>query len=221
MDPIVVATTIKLATLTTLILFLLGVPVALWLSDGRNKSKLIVEAVLSLPLILPPTVLGYYLLVFLSPESTVGKYFEQVFQKRIPFSFEGILFASVIFGIPFMIQPMKAALDQLPSSLKEASYTLGKSKIRTAIAVLLPNIKSSLLSAIILTFVHATGEFGVVLMMGGNIPGETRVASIAIYDEVQAMNYHSANIYSIALLSASFFALLTVHYLNRKSSDLQ
>ena len=218
MDLSVVFLTLKLAGATTLILFLVGVPLSLWLSQNSGKASTITSVLVNLPLVLPPSVLGYYLLVSFSPAHSLGQLFEQLTGTRLVFSFYGMLVASVIFGLPFMIQPIKSALEQLPQSLADASYSLGKTRFQTARFVLLPNIRSSLLAAIALTFTHALGEFGVVLMIGGNIPGETRVASIAIYDEVQALNYSVANHYSALLLAASFVALLFANTLNRKKN---
>lgn len=220
MDLSVIITTLNLAVLTTSILFCIGVPLAHWLNESSNKFISIIDAIVSLPLVLPPSVLGYYLLVTFSPKNALGKILEKYFHTSFVFNFQGMLVASVIFGLPFMIQPLKSALANLPISLKEASYTLGKSKTKTLFYVLLPNIKPSLLAALILTFTHTLGEFGVILMIGGNIPGKTRVASIAIYDEVQAMNYKVANLYSISLLIISFLALVIVYRTNRKSKIL-
>lgn len=216
MDLSVIVTTINLATLTTLILFFVGIPLAYWLNESQRRFANFIEALVSLPLVLPPSVLGYYLLITFSPKNSIGKILEKYFHTSLVFNFEGMVVASVIFGLPFMIHPIRSALANLPKSLKEASYTLGKSKTKTLFYVLLPNIKPSLLAAIILTFTHTLGEFGVILMIGGNIPGKTRVASIAIYDEVQAMNYSVANLYSISLLIISFIALAIVYHSNRK-----
>lgn len=217
MDLSVISSTLNLAILTTIILIIIGVPLAFWLSDSQNKYISFFEAIVSLPLVLPPSVLGYYLLITLSPRNPIGEFLENYLNTRLVFTFEGMVFASVIFSLPFMVQPIKSAFVNLPPSLKEASYTLGKSKIQTLFYVLLPNIKPSLWAAIILTFTHTLGEFGVILMIGGNIPGKTRVASIAIYDEVQAMNYRAANLYSLSLLIISFIALAIVYRSNGKS----
>ena len=220
MDLSVIITTINLAVLTTSILFCIGIPVAYWLNESQNKFISFIDALISLPLVLPPSVLGYYLLITFSPSNGLGKILQKYFNASLVFNFEGMVFASVIFGLPFMIQPLKSALANLPTSLKEASYTLGKSKTKTLFYVLLPNIRPSILAAVILTFTHTLGEFGVILMIGGNIPGKTRVASIAIYDEVQAMNYKVANLYSVSLLIVSFVALTLVYRANRNSKVL-
>jgi molybdate transport system permease protein len=208
--------TLKLAISTTLILFIIGVPLAYFLNYSKFKIKPMVEAVVSLPLVLPPTVLGYYLLLAFSSESFIGNILVNHLGLRLNFTFEGILIGSVIYSLPFMVHPVQAGFQNLPASLKEASYTLGKSRITTLSKVLLPNIKSSLLSGAVLTFAHTLGEFGVILMIGGNIAGETRVASIAIYDEVESLNFGTANAYALILLFISFFILLTLFWFNKR-----
>jgi molybdate transport system permease protein len=169
-----------------------------------------------MPMVLPPSVIGYYMLVLYSPRNAFGGWLASVFNVRLAFSFEGVLIASVIFSLPFMIQPLHNGLRALPDSLREASYTLGKSKINTFFSVLLPNIKPSVITAVALTFAHSIGEFGVVLMVGGNMPGETRVASIAIYDEVQALNFKAANQYALILFLVSLALLTTIYSINKK-----
>ncbi len=196
----------KLALITTFILFLLSVPVAFFLSQSRSKFKPIIEAIFALPIVLPPTVLGFYLLVLLSKVNLV-------------FTFPGIVIASIIYSFPFMVAPIQSGIEGLNSSLIEASYTLGKSKIETLFRVILPNIKSSIITAIITTFAHTIGEFGVVLMVGGSIPNETKVASIAVYDYVENLEYHSANIYSFILLGFSFIVLLGVYLYRNKMEN--
>lgn len=207
--------TAKLAIATTGILFLLGLPVAYILAYTRYRIKVIFEALICMPMVLPPTVLGYYLLVAFSPQNGFGRFIEQYFDVRLAFSFEGILIASVIAGLPFMIQPLQSGLTSLPASFREASYTLGKSRIITFFRVLLPNIKPSIITGISLTFAHCVGEFGIVLMVGGNIPGQTRIASIAIYDEVQTLNYSVANKYSLILFVTSFVLLTIIYSINK------
>ena len=185
--------TLKLAGITTLLLLILGLPIAWWLSKGRSIFKTVIEAIITMPLVLPPSVLGFYLLLAFSPQHGVGKWLQDVFDVRFVFSFQGLVLASFIYSMPFMIGPIKSALQQLPASLAQASYTLGKTKHETFLRVLLPNIKPSLFTAMELTFAHTLGEFGVVLMIGGNIPNVTRVASIAVYDSVERMDYGAAN----------------------------
>ncbi|WP_321331954.1 molybdate ABC transporter permease subunit [uncultured Bacteroides sp.] len=209
-------TTGKLAFCTTLILFVIGLPVAYFLAYSRFKLKAVIEALISMPMVLPPTVLGFYILVAYSPQNWFGKMLEQWFDIRLAFSFNGVLIASIICSMPFMIQPLQNGLASLPVSLKEASYTLGKSSLVTFFRVLLPNIRGSVIIAIAMTFAHCVGEFGIVLMVGGNMPGATRVASIALYDEVQALNYKAANQYALILFLASFVVLTIIYSINKK-----
>ena len=212
--------TFKVALITTIILFFIGIPIALWISSTSSKLKPVIETIVSMPLVLPPSVIGFYLLIFLGPSSSIGGFVEEWFDMRLVLSFEGILIGSVLFSFPFMVHPIQAGLQSLPKSLIEASYTLGKSKLQTLMHVQLPNIKNSLLTGIVLCFAHTVGEFGVVLMIGGNIPGETRLASIAIYDEVEALNYDLANQYALTLFVISFSILLLVYIINRKFSGV-
>ena len=207
--------TLKLAGITTLLLLAVGLPVAWWLSKGRSFFKVILEAIITMPLVLPPSVLGFYLLMAFSPRHGVGQWLHDTFDIQFVFSFQGLVLASVIYSMPFMIGPIKSALQQLPASLAEASASLGKTKWQTFIYVLLPNIKPSLLTAMVLTFAHTLGEFGVVLMIGGNIPGVTRVASIAVYDSVEQMDYHTANAYSLILFSVTFVLVIAVFVFNK------
>lgn len=206
----------KLAGWTTIILFVIGFPIAYLLAYRRFPLKSVVEALISMPMVLPPTVLGFYMLVAYSPQNTLGRFWAEHFNIRLAFSFEGVLIASVLFSLPFMIQPLQNGLTAIPKSLREASYTLGKSKFSTFIRVLIPNMIPSIITAAAMTFAHCIGEFGVIIMVGGNIPGETRVASIAIYDEVQAMNYQTANQYSLVLFIVSLVILTLVYSINKK-----
>jgi molybdate transport system permease protein len=208
--------TFKLAAVTTLILAAIGIPFAWWLSTTHTRLKPALEALVSMPLVLPPSVLGFYLLLAFSPNNVFGKFIDQWFGVRLAFSFEGLVIASVIFSLPFMVHPIQTGFQNLPASLSEASYTLGKSRFVTLFRVLLPNIKPSLLAGTVLAFAHTIGEFGVVLMIGGNLPGETRVASIAIYDEVESLNYATANFYAMVLFAVCFSILLTVYVFNKK-----
>jgi molybdate transport system permease protein len=207
--------TLKLAGITTLLLLAVGLPVAWWLSKGRSVLKIILEAIITMPLVLPPSVLGFYLLLAFSPQHGIGKWLLQTFNIQFVFSFQGLVLASVIYSMPFMIGPIKSALQQLPVSLSQASYSLGKTKWQTFTKVLAPNIKPSLLTAIVLTFAHTLGEFGVVLMIGGNIPNVTRVASIAVYDSVEQMDYASANTYSLILFAITFILVIAVFIFNK------
>lgn len=214
LQPIILS--LELAATATVLLFFIAVPVAYWLAEKDFKLKPVVSAIISMPLVLPPTVLGFYLLVAFSPNYFFGGIIEKIFNIRLVFSFEGLVLASMIYSFPFMVNPVQSGLENLPLSLKEASYTLGKSKFHTLIEVLLPNIKPSLLTGIVLSFAHTIGEFGIVLMIGGNIPGKTRVASLAIYDQVESLNYHNANVYALTLFVITFLILLTVYIFNRR-----
>ncbi len=208
--------TFKLAFVATLFLLIVSIPLAYWLAYSKTKIKPVIETLVSMPLVLPPTVIGFYLLVAFSPSSTLGEWLDQWFRLQLVFSFEGLVFASVIYSLPFMVHPIQSGLSNLSPSLKEASYVLGKSRTQTLFKILLPNIKSSLLTGIVLAFAHTIGEFGVVLMIGGNIPDKTRVASIAIYDQVESLNYGAANTYSIILFALTFLILLMVYLVNGK-----
>ena len=211
-NPIIL--TFQLALVTTILLFFVSLPLAYWLATTRSRLKPLIEAVVSMPLVLPPTVLGFYLLLALSPQYAFGTFLQNYIGLKLIFSFEGLVLASMIYSLPFMVQPIQAGFSNLPPSLTEAAYTLGKSRLTTIRKVLLPNIRPSLLTGIVLAFAHTIGEFGVVLMIGGNIPNKTKVASIAIYDEVEALNYGAANTYSLFLLVVSFLILLTVYSIN-------
>ena len=207
--------TLKLAGITTIVLLLIGLPLAYWLSKGRSVFKIILEVLITMPLVLPPSVLGFYLLLAFSPQHGIGKWLQQTFDVQFVFSLQGLVLASVIYSMPFMIGPIKSALQQLPVSLSQASYTLGRTERQTFMHILLPNIRASVLTAIILTFAHTLGEFGVVLMIGGNIPGVTRVASIAVYDSVENMDYAAANNYAIILFAITFIMVMSVFIFNK------
>lgn len=211
-DPLIL--TFKLALVTTVLLLIVAIPLANWLAFGKSKLKPVIETLVSMPLVLPPTVLGFYFLLAFSPNNAFGEWLENWLGLRLVFSFSGLVLASMIYSLPFMVQPIRSGLASTPSSLRESSYLMGKSKRATLFKVLLPNIKPSLLSAIVLAFAHTVGEFGVVLMIGGNIPGKTKVASIAVYEEVEAMNYEAANFYSLILFAITFAILLFVYLIN-------
>lgn len=206
--------TFKLAFITTTILLVIAIPIAYWLAFTKSRIKPVLETLVSMPLVLPPTVLGFYLLVAFSPPFFLGHFLEEWFGLKLVFSFEGLVIASVFYSLPFMVNPIQSGLSNLSNTLSEASYVLGKSRITTLFKVLLPNIKPSLLTGLVLAFAHTIGEFGVVLMIGGNIPNKTRVASIAIYDEVESLNYASANRYSFILFLVTFLILLAVYLTN-------
>ncbi len=208
----------KLAAITTLILFLVSIPLAWYLSQTRSKSKPFIEALTALPIVLPPSVLGFYLLWALSANSPVGAFFEETFGVKLVFSFAGLVVASCFYSLPFMVQPLQSGFESLNRHMLEASYLSGKSRIQTIFSVAIPNMKPALLTALIVTFAHTVGEFGVVLMVGGSIAGETKVASVAIYEMVETMDYASAHIYSAILLFISFSVLLSVYLFNQKQN---
>lgn len=210
------ALTFKLASITTVILLVIAIPLASFLVFSKMRFKSIIETIVSMPLVLPPSVLGFYLLLAFSPASAIGSFLTE-HGIQLAFSFEGLVIGSVLFSLPFMVHPIQSALAQVPKSIFEASYTLGKSKVQTMIHVILPSIRHGLISGIVLAFAHTVGEFGVILMIGGNIPGETRVASIAIYDEVESLNYAMAHQYALTLFAVTFAILLLVYTLNKKS----
>lgn len=206
----------KLAFYTTLILFFISVPFAWYLSQSKSKIKPILEAITALPIVLPPTVIGFYILYALSINSPIGAFFEETFGIRLVFNFTSLIIASCFYSLPFMVQPLQAAMQNMPKSLLEASYICGKSKFQTIIYVVIPNIKPAVLTAVVTTFAHTVGEFGVVLMVGGSIAGETKVASIAIYEFVEILDYDMAHIYSAIMLLMSFSVLFLVYYFNFK-----
>ncbi len=206
----------KLAAITTAVLLLVGTPVAYWLAYTRLRYKPVLEAILAMPLVLPPSVLGFYLLVAFSPQGALGAFLDKVFGLKLVFSFAGLVVASVIATLPFLVQPVQAGFESLPASLAEVAYTLGLSRWQTFWRILLPNVKPALLAGAVLSFAHTMGEFGVVLMIGGSLPGVTRVASIAVYDEVASLNYAAANFYSLTLLVFCFAILLVTYGLGRR-----
>ncbi len=207
---------LKLSSVTTLLLLVLGVPFAYWLVFTRFRWKFLVESVVALPLVLPPTVLGFYLLIAIGGNSFIGQWYESVFNKPLAFSFQGLVFGSFLYSLPFAVQPIQTAFASVDKKLLEASWSLGRSNVYTFFRVILPLSRHGIITGCVLSFAHTLGEFGVILMIGGNIPGVTRVASVAIYDEVQSLNYGSANMYAAILLSFSFVILALVYFLNRR-----
>jgi molybdate transport system permease protein len=208
--------TLKLATLTALALVVIGLPIAYWVSFSRWRWKFLVESVVALPLVLPPTVLGFYILVAIGPESPLGRLYTDLVGHPLPFTFEGLLVASILYSLPFSVQPFAAAFDQVDRRLIEASWTLGVSRAGTFVKLILPMSVAGLVTGFVLSFAHTLGEFGVVLMVGGNIEGVTRTVSIDIYDEVQALNYAGAAKTAAFLLAVSYVILLAVYAMNRK-----
>jgi molybdate transport system permease protein len=208
--------TLKLASATTLILLVLGLPLAWWLSRAKWRGVPFFEALVSMPLVLPPSVIGFYLLISFSPNSSFGRFFNQTLGIDLAFSFEGLVFASVIYSLPFMVNPLLAGFRALPNGLLEAAAVLGKSPRTILWNIAIPNTYPALASALVMTFAHTIGEFGVVLMIGGNIPGETRVASIAVFDAVESLRYGDANAYSLILLVMSFTLLMGLFFLTSR-----
>jgi molybdate transport system permease protein len=217
-SPIVL--TLKLATVVCIALFLIAVPIAGWLSFSRWRWKFLVESVVALPLVLPPTVLGFYILVALGANSPIGKWYSGIVGHGLPFTFEGLAIASIIYSLPFMVQPMAAAFAQVDRNLINASAILGASRVRTFFRIVMPLSLGGVVTGIVLSFAHTLGEFGVVLMVGGNIPGATQTISIAIYDNVQSLNYAAANRMALMLLAFSFVALSLTYAMNRRVWDV-
>lgn len=206
----------KLAAIVTFILFVVSVPISWWLSQTKSKNKAYIEAIIALPIVLPPSVIGFYILFALSYNSPIGVFFEDTFGIKLVFNFTGLVIASCFYSFPFMIQPLQGGFESLNKNMLEASFVAGKSKFQTLLHVAIPNIKPAILTAVIITFAHTVGEFGVVLMVGGSIPGETKVASVAIYEMVEIMDYSMAHIYSAIMLVISFMVLLGVYMFNQQ-----
>jgi molybdate transport system permease protein len=212
-----VIVTAKLAVATTGVLTVVGLPLAWWLATSRWRGKAVVEAAVALPLVLPPTVLGFYVLAATGPYSPLGRGYEALTGGRLPFTFAGILVGSVLFNLPFAVRPFAAALAAVDRRLVEASWCLGESRLRTFARVVVPLSWPGILAGLVLTFAHTVGEFGVVLMVGGNIPGVTRTLSVAVYDDVQALDYAAAGRTALALVAFAFAALCLVHALRRRA----
>ena len=208
--------TLHLAAVTTLVLLVIGTPLAWWLATTANRSKPLIEAVVAMPIVLPPTVLGYYLLVLLGPKGLVGGWWVQLTGDTLTFTFSGLVIASVIYSFPFVVQPLQSAFESVPKGLMEAAATLGAKPFDRFLTIAVPLAKRGFLTATVLGFAHTLGEFGVVLMVGGNIPGETRVISIAIYDHVEMLQYAEANRLSAILLVFAFSSMLLLFFTNRK-----
>lgn len=208
--------TAKLAGLTTLILLVIGTPVAWWLANTKTKIKPLVETVVALPIVLPPTVLGFYLLVILSPQSSIGGWWFELTGQTLTFSFSGLVIASVIYSFPFVVQPIQNAFETVGRDMMETAYTLGAKPVDAFFSVAVPLAKRGFLTGAVLGFAHTLGEFGVVLMVGGNIPGETRVVSIAIYDHVETLEYGQAHELSAILLVFAFAMMLLMYVINHR-----
>jgi molybdate transport system permease protein len=209
----------KLAALTTVILFIISVPLAWSLSQSSSRFKPFVEALTALPIVLPPSVIGFYIFWALSINSPIGAFFEETFGIRLVFNFTGIVIASCFYSLPFMVQPLQSGFESLNKNMLEASYIAGKNRWQTLFYVALPNIKPALLTALVVTFAHTVGEFGVVLMVGANIVDETKVASIVIYEIIDTLDFTKAHIYSAIMMFMSFIVLLTVYIFNHKHNS--
>ncbi len=208
--------TLKLAATTTLLLLMIGTPLAWWLTRTSSRAKPVIETLTAMPLVLPPTVLGFYLLLVMNPNSLLGAFWVQLTGQALTFSFSGLVVASVFYSLPFMVQPLQAAFEAVGRGPLEAAASLGAGPMDAFFNIALPMAARGYVTACVLTFAHTIGEFGVVLMVGGNIPGETRVVSIAIYEQVEALRYADAHMLSAGLVLFSFCVLLFVYSLNRR-----
>jgi len=210
---------IQLALVTTLVLLLIGTPVAWWLSQTRTRWKPAIQAVVAMPIVLPPTVLGFYLLILLGPDGAIGSWWVELTGSALTFSFAGLVIASCIYSLPFAVQPMQTAFEALPRQYLERAWTLGASRLDAFFSIVVPLSVRGFVSGMVLSFAHTLGEFGVVLMVGGNIPGETRVISIAIYDHVESLNYTAAHQMSLILIVFAFVILAAMFAANRRWGD--
>mgnify|MGYP000698030944 CR=1 FL=1 len=208
--------TLQLAAVTTVLLLLAGTPLAWWLAHTRSRLRAPMEALTALPLVLPPTVLGFYLLILMSPDSPLGAFWVSLTGDTLTFSFSGLVVASMLYSLPFVVQPLQAAFQAVGRAPLEAAATLGAGPLDAFFTVAVPGAARGFLTAVVLGFAHTVGEFGVVLMVGGNIPGETRVLSIAVYEHVETLEYARAHWLSAGLLGFSFLVLLAVYAVNRR-----
>jgi molybdate transport system permease protein len=208
---------LRLATATTLVLLAIGLPLAAWLSLSNSRGRWLADAIVALPLVLPPTVLGFYVLIALGPRSPLGRAYESVVGSPLVFSFEGLLVASVLYSLPFAVQPFAAAFAAVDRSLIETAWCLGASRLRTFARVVIPLARPGIVAGAVLAFAHTIGEFGVVLMVGGNLPGRTRTVSVSIYDDVQAFDYARAGRTAALLLVFSFVVLATTYRQQRRA----
>ena len=218
-DILALITTLKVAGITTIILMLIGTPLAWFLAKMKSRGKVFIEALVALPLVLPPTVLGFYLLLLFSPQYLPGQIWQETTGQQLAFSFSAIVIGSVLYSLPFVVQPLQKAFEQLGDDLLEAAAMLGASAFDRFFTIVLPITKASFITAASLGFAHTVGEFGVVLMIGGNIPGETRVLSIALFDHVEAFDYAQAHIISISLVISSLVLLSLIYLLNRPNKS--
>jgi molybdate transport system permease protein len=206
----------KLALVTTVILIVLGAPLSWWLSQNRSRLQVLAQAIVAMPIVLPPTVLGFYLLILLGPHGAIGSWWVRFSGETLTFSFVGLVIASCVYSLPFAVQPMQNAFESLSKTHLEAAWTLGASKLDAFFSIVVPLSVRGFVSAAVLCFAHTLGEFGVVLMVGGNIPGETRVVSIAIYDQVETLNYAAAHRLSLVLIVFAFATLFGMFLVNRR-----
>ena len=216
MDWTAVALSLRLALVVAMALLVIALPLAYWITFSRWRGKFLVEAIVALPLVLPPTVLGFYVLVAIGPLSPAGRAYTRLFGHGLPFTFEGLLIASVLYSMPFAVQPFAAEFASIDRRLLEASWSLGVSRLSTFRRVVIPLSVRGLVTGIVLSFAHTLGEFGVVLMVGGNIPGRTKVISIAVYEHVETLEYAQAHVLAAGLLAFSFVVLVCVYALNRR-----
>ena len=207
---------VKLAAITTLILLVVGTAIAWWLANTRSRAKPVIQSLVALPIVLPPTVMGFYLLILLGPYGAIGGWWVELTGSALTFSFTGLVIASCFYSLPFAVQPLQGAFESMGRKELEAARTLGASPSDAFFSIVVPLSASGFLTAVVLSFAHTLGEFGVVLMVGGNIPGETRLISIAIYDHVESLNYAAAHALSLTLLGFAFLILLTMFLLNRR-----
>ena len=212
--------TLRLAGVTSIVLLVIGIPLANWLNNSKMRGIIFVETLVSLPIVLPPTVIGFYLLMLMAPQQPVGAAWMSVFGHPLPFSFAGLVAGSVLYSLPFAVQPFQAAFRGVGRDLVQSALALGLTKRQTFWSIVLPLSKHGILTGVSLSFAHTMGEFGVVLMLGGNIPGETRVASIALYDEAQKLNYGTAHAYALVLLAISFAILIGIAFLQRRQNAI-
>ena len=216
MDWQAISLTARLAALVSLVLLIISLPLAHWLTFSRRRWTFLIESIVSLPLVLPPTVLGFYLLMAMGSRSPIGRWWTEWTGHPLAFTFEGLVIASVFYSLPFAVQPIAAAFAQVDGTLHEASATLGASTLRTFARITLPLSIEGIIAGLVLSFAHTIGEFGVVLMVGGNLPGITRTVSISIYEHVQALEYRQAHATALLLLAFSFVVLMSVSALRRK-----
>ena len=216
MDLQALVLSVRLATIVCVALLIVGLPIAYWIAFSRWRWKFLVESIVALPLVLPPTVLGFYVLLAIGARSPIGRTWSSWFGQGLAFSFEGLVLASIVYSLPFAVQPFAAAFGQVDRALIEASATLGASRLRTFFRVIMPLSRDGIITGIVLSFAHTIGEFGVVIMVGGNLPGVTRTVSVAIFDDVQALNYARANATALVLVLFSVSSLAVVYALNRR-----